>query len=89
MHYPTNAHGHTYGSAAEASDPHLEPDLIAVMATNGVVGYARKVDLDGPLPASPAEAVASMPPASRTVPVFDQEETVQVGDFLISRGSGS
>ena len=32
MHYPTNAHGHTYGSAAEASDPHLEPDLIAVMA---------------------------------------------------------
>jgi hypothetical protein len=58
--YPTNAAGQTYGSAMDASSPGDEPDLIAVLATNGREGYALKEQFnqEGTQPSSPEEAVA-------------------------------
>lgn len=56
-----NAEGFTYGSAGEAKTPEEEPDLIAVEATNGKVGYVFKTDLEhaeGDYIKNPAEAVA-------------------------------
>lgn len=35
--YPQNANGQTYGSAAEATSPDNEPDLISVITTNNLL----------------------------------------------------
>ena len=56
-----NADGLTYGSAAEAKTPEEEPDLIAVEATNGKIGYVFKTDLEyaeGDYISNPDEAIA-------------------------------
>lgn len=55
--HATNASGHTYGSALGAKNQEDEPDLIAVVATNGKSGYVLKTDLYGDEPSSPAEAM--------------------------------
>lgn len=86
--YPVNSKSHTYGSAADASRPDLEPDLIAVMSSEGQLGWARKADLDGRLPASPADALAQQSGSPRSVPVFDVEEEGVIGSFIITGGSG-
>lgn len=54
--YATTKAGETYGSAAQAPTPELEPDLIDTIATNGLQGYVRKSELDE---ASGATAAAS------------------------------
>jgi hypothetical protein len=41
-----------------ATTPENEPDLIAVVATNGKIGYAKRSDLTPRSAANPAEAVA-------------------------------
>ena len=58
--FPTNSHGENYGSAADARSPEEEPDLIAVTATNGADGYARRDELEDTAhqPNTPEEAVA-------------------------------
>ncbi|MDR2957420.1 MAG: hypothetical protein LBU61_04460 [Coriobacteriales bacterium] len=43
--YPVNDNGSTYGSVVLAPNPDQEPDLIAVIATNGSEGYVYKTDL--------------------------------------------
>ena len=45
-HYKKNSKGLTYGSAADAMTPDLEPDLILATATNGEAGYVLRKDLD-------------------------------------------
>jgi len=86
--YPKNSKGHTYGSAADAPRPDLEPELIAVMTSDGKTGWARKADLDGRMPATPAEAVRQNESGPRTIPVFDVEEERVIGTFKISAGKG-
>ena len=58
------------------------------MSSEGQLGWARKADLDGRLPASPADALAQQSGSPRSVPVFDVEEEGVIGSFIITGGSG-
>lgn len=46
VNYDINDSGLTYGSALEAPCAETEPDLIKAWATNGLLGYVYKKDLD-------------------------------------------
>jgi hypothetical protein len=61
-YYSVNANGQTYGSSIYAQSYEAEPDLISVMATNGLVGYVYKTDLyeAQPVANNPEHAVQIM-----------------------------
>ena len=88
--YPRNAHGQTYGSAAKATTPHNEPDLILVVATNGKTGYAKRADLEPASPANPAQAVAAQKANAADgavrapIPVYESDGTTIIGQFAFS-----
>lgn len=82
--FATNAHGDTYG--IEDSEGRT-PDLVAVMATNGLQGYAY-ADTLNPQPEfdSPDEALAwQQEHAGETwkVPVYESDGTTVIGQFEI------
>ncbi len=92
--FPKNSSGETYGNAIWASYLGYEPDWVAVVATNGERGYARREELrwdphfdypyngvDDP-PISYAEWIRDQPPY-HYVPVFDSEGKTQLGEFEI------
>ena len=79
--WATNAHGQTYGVT---NDHGQEPDLLAVIATNGKEGYARTTELNGPVPANPAQAQQWSQQDSghsHAVPVYASDGTTKIGDF--------
>lgn len=85
-----NADGLTYGSAFLAQDIEDIPDLIAVIAENGVKGYINKDDFLGELPKSPEEAVKlSEESITRVVPVFEPDGISKIGEFVISNDDNS
>lgn len=80
--WPKNIHGVTYGSSADAVSYEDEPDLIRVLATNGKEGYAYRTDLEGPVPSSPAAAVAQQKARGdkpRVIPVYEVDGVTQIG----------
>lgn len=84
--YPVNSRGQSYGSAADAAQHGGEPDLIAVYASNGRHGYARRADLRKPPPTSPEDALvrqAANAAQSRSVLVYDQEGESVIGEFVM------
>ena len=85
-HYPRNAGGLTYGSGLQATRPDNEPDLIQVTATNGKTGYVYRTDITAPEPASPQEAAArsTTNQGSKTVPVYGQDGTSVIGEFVLA-----
>ncbi|GAB6903897.1 hypothetical protein [Kineosporia succinea] len=81
--YATNAAGDTYGAS---SDGHEDPELVAVMATNGKSGYAYFTDLNLPLPTSPAEAQTQQEEnrgKRRVIPVYTSDGTTVIGQFVM------
>ncbi|GAA4626336.1 hypothetical protein [Cellulomonas oligotrophica] len=92
--YQENALGQTYGSAAIAQAPELEPDLISAVATNGKVGYVLKTDLDEANGTTAAESFTSPADALRwqetegtkdhTIAVYDVDGTTQIGEFVVT-----
>lgn len=72
----TNARGETYG----VQNSRGAPDLIAVIATNGRVGYANFKQIVGPLPSSPAQA-AHWHPLPRLIPVYQADGVTVIGQF--------
>lgn len=56
VHYNINKNGESYGTSLDSPDGR-DPDLVAVLGDNGIVGYARSTDLDGEKPSSPEEAI--------------------------------
>jgi len=83
--WPKNDLGVTYGSGADAVSYEDEPDLISVVATNGKSGYAYRTDLEGPVPSSPAAAVAQQKARGdkpRVIPVYEVDGVTQIGVFL-------
>ena len=80
-----NARGQTYG--VSGSGDRGEPDLVAVVATNGKDGYANAVDLQGgPMPTSPGDAIARQEANQgriRTIPVYESDGTTVIGEFKI------
>ncbi|MEK4510512.1 hypothetical protein EJP82_23655 [Paenibacillus anaericanus] len=84
--YPKNENGQTYGSAADATSPETEPDLIRAVGVDGTVGYVLKKDLDGEQPKTPEEAIAiqnSRPPDGYDSPLYDVDGKTVIGVFHI------
>ena len=75
-----NQSGETYGSALFSPE---EPDLVAAVATNGLEGYVRRADLEGPVPASPEEALASQEDLPPSIPVYKEDGETTIGEFMI------
>jgi hypothetical protein len=90
--YPTNAAGQTYG----VDKPLVtEPDLVAVIATNGKHGYCLRSDLDGPAdgitPSTPPEVIEEINKRGLrgyTIPAYESDGVTQIGVFQIG-GPGS
>lgn len=62
------------------------PDLIAVVTTEGEQGYAYVKDLDGPMPTSPADALAQQEAnegQSRSVPVYESDGETVIGEYTV------
>lgn len=81
----TNDNGQSYGSKYFAKSVADEPDLIAVVATNGKEGYCYKTDFEGPETKTTEEAVAETKAnlRGREVPVFESDGVTRVGVFMI------
>lgn len=79
--WKVNANGQTYGVLKD----NREPDLQAVVATNGLLGYAFTRDLNaagGPPPTDPAEAAARKP-VSVDIPVYESDGITRIGEFHV------
>ena len=86
--FPENAAGQTYGSGQDVT-PDFYPDLIAVMATNGLEGYAKKEDFINPdEPKTLEEVLARMAYVEangipdRAIPVYDINGQNIIGEFV-------
>lgn len=86
--YPTNENGQTYGSALYATSPNTEPDLIKAIGVDGTVGYVRSVDLNGPMPKTPEEALELQrkTPSVREIPLYAVDGKTVIGKFKIENG---
>jgi hypothetical protein len=74
----TNAKGETYG----VQNSRGVPDLIAVTATNGDVGYAYYHQIIGSWPTSPAQA-AQWNPVPRLIPVYQPDGITVIGQYRV------
>lgn len=86
--YPINDNGQTYGPNMGNATIILggEPDLILATGENGIKGYVKKVDLEGPQPKTPAEAVIiSKVAKSREIPLYDVDGETIIGKFIVGR----
>lgn len=85
--YPTNENGQTYGPDMGGVNPGElgAPDLILAKGENGIIGYAKKVELDGPMPKTPEEALKlnNLPP--RAVPLYAVDGETIIGNFWIGK----
>ncbi len=92
--YPRNGDGLTYGSAADATSPANEPDLILVVMDDGNEGYVKKVELDEANGAaavatfkSPEEALtwqeACRNAPAPVVPVYAVDGRTVIGTFTL------
>ncbi|MFE4542246.1 hypothetical protein [Arthrobacter sp. NPDC056727] len=82
-----NAKGETYG--VESSEKGT-PDLIAVIASNGVSGYVYAKELAGPAPTNLVDAAKnfSSPRPPREIPVYLSDGQTKVGTFQASGFGG-
>lgn len=77
--YPVNSLGQTYGSGSAAGAIGYSPDLLAVMATNGEFGYAKKDEFYF------AGEHSQKDPASSAIPVYNLSGKV-IGEFKFELG---
>lgn len=80
--YSRNSKGLTYGSDSMARTVGYSPELIAVMATNGTSGYAKKNEFYF------TSQHAQQDPASAVISVYDLDGKV-VGEFKFEVGQSS
>ncbi|MFC5604420.1 metal ABC transporter substrate-binding protein [Sporosarcina koreensis] len=85
--YPINDNGQTYGpNMGDATITLGEPDLLSAKGENGKIGYVKKVDLEGPQPRTPAEAVRLTKEAKpREIPLYDVDGETIIGKFIVGR----
>jgi len=84
--YPTNDNGLTYGpNMGDMTIILGEPDLLLTKGENGTIGYAKKVDLDGPQPKTPEEAVKLNDTYPREIPLYDADGETIIGKFIIGQ----
>lgn len=78
--YPINERGETYGpDLSEWTD---SPDLILVQNRDGIVGYIRKSDLNGPYFDDPTEA-AFYQQKLQCIDIFMQDGVTKIGEFSL------
>jgi len=86
--FPQNKNGQTYGSAADATTPDNEPDLIQAWGVDGNLGYVKSSDLNGEKPKTPEEAIAKQKrearEGDREIPLYASDGTTVIGSFKIS-----
>lgn len=86
--YPKNKNGQTYGSAAYATTPDNEPDLIEAWGVDGDFGYVKSSDLYGEKPKTPEEAIAKQnreaEEGDRIIPLYASDGVTVIGSFKIS-----
>lgn len=91
--YSVNENGQSYGSAALATSPDQEPDLIAAVGVDGTEGYVLSTDLMGKEPKTPEEAVeiskVNASRGGRVIPLYDSDGKKVIGEFKISAGTSS
>jgi hypothetical protein len=90
--WPTNADGLSFGSAARATSPQDEPDLIQAEATNGKVGYVLRTDLEGKEPLTPEEALllqSAQAGKDTVIPVYKADGRTRIGVFVVSHDDGA
>ena len=80
--YQRNTLGLTYGSAADAARPDLEPDLVWVVTLQGGSGYVYNTELSPPPPAVGAPA-----PGLRVLTAYTSDGVASVGTFGVGGGS--
>lgn len=70
--FPTNNDGLTYGSDAFVHHK-SSPDLVAVVGDNGVAGYVKRKDLEGPNFSTPEQALLwqKQNPGDIVIDVYD------------------
>lgn len=83
--YPVNDKGETYGPNMGNMMTIDEPDLILAQGENRIIGYAKKVELDGPKPKTPEEAVKLNNPSPREVPLYDVDGETIIGKYWIGK----
>ncbi|MCM3711012.1 metal ABC transporter substrate-binding protein [Sporosarcina luteola] len=85
--YPINNNGETYGpNMGNATITLGEPDLMSAKGENGTIGYVKRVDLEGPQPKTPAEAVRLSKVAKpREIPLYDVDGETIIGKFIVGR----
>lgn len=92
--YATNLSGETYGSIADELAVGTPPDLVLVEADGGLTGYVRYEDLaalDGPAPASPAEAAQQgdeqVDFGSIGLPMYEADGVTRIGTWYGFNGT--
>ena len=60
-----------------------EPDLILAQGENSIIGYVKKVEMDGPKPKTPEEAVKLNNPPQREVTLYEIDGETIIGNFWI------
>lgn len=86
--YARNALGLTYGSELQADTPSHLPDLISAIATNGQLGYVKRMDLYPATPANPQQALAQQAAGStsRIIQVYALNGITVIGTYEIQPG---
>ena len=87
--YQVNECGLTYGSGLSACSFETEPDLIRAMGENGIVGYVYAVELRGPMPSNPEEAIELMAKHGsepRFIPLYESDGQTVIGRFIVGGG---
>jgi hypothetical protein len=93
MHIRTLPSGETLGHPPVDATFEEEdlPDFIGAIATNGKLGYVRRVDLQEPEPSSREEAVQmtlqNLKDGPRSVPVYADDGRTVIGEYLTGGGS--
>lgn len=81
--WAVNANGQTYG----VMNSHGEPDLLSTIATNGKTGYVYTRQLNGPMPKTPAQAIAMQKAEAKAGPrvltVYKSDGKTPIGKFSI------
>lgn len=81
VQFSRNAKNESFGSAAFATSPAAEPDLIEAVGTNGVKGYVRRTDLEQTAK-TPAEATRQSN-TDRTILLYASDGSTRIGRFVL------
>lgn len=90
--YSMNKYSETYGSLGEAISRETEPVLASAYGENGIKGYVRTADLNGPMPKSPQEALAMQNKTLaaggvRKIPLYAVDGKTVIGVFDVEYGN--